>query len=130
MLGLGVTLALIVLAGASGTAAAAPGAPGLGADPPYGPPLTTIKLTGTGFCAAPCGPIRLTIANVRVDASTPTWQPDGTFITFARVPGSARPGDIPVVASQTDAGGQEIVARARFSVTPNVPAPTLYPAPT
>src|SRR2546430_445004 len=130
MVGIGVLLAVIILAAAPGSAAAEPGAPGLGVDPPYGPPLTTVKLTGTGFCPAPCGPIQLTIASVRVDTGPFTWPADHTFTVLARVPGSARPGDVPVVATQTDATGQQIAARARFSVTINVTAPVHYPPPT
>jgi hypothetical protein len=122
-------LALLTVTRCAGTADAAT-APGLGVDPPYGPPLTIIKLSGTGFCPAPCGPIQITIASVRVDSASLTWHPNRTFTAFAQVPGSARPGDVPVVATQTDNNGQQVAARTRFAVTINAPAPKHYPTPT
>lgn len=124
-----VLVALLITTGCVAAADAAP-APGLGINPPYGPPLTTVKLTGTGFCAAPCGAVHITVASVRVDSSNLTWHPDRTFTVIVQVPGSARPGGVPVVATQTDRAGNQVSARTQFAVTINVPAPTRYPTPT
>jgi hypothetical protein len=115
--------AFTLLIGGAARAAATPPVPGLAVDPTYGPPLTTIKVTGQGFCSS-CGPVQIQIANVGVDSSDLTWNPDGTFTAFVRVPGSARPGDDPVVAKQTP-----VTARTTFTVTTSVPAPTSYPTP-
>jgi hypothetical protein len=121
--------ALLSGAGAWAGPAGATPAPGLGIDPTYGPPLTIVKLTGTGFCPPPCGAVQITISFVRVDSSNLTWHRDGTFTILVQVPGSARPGSVPVVASQTDAKDQQLVARTSFQLTVNVPAPTHYPTP-
>jgi hypothetical protein len=118
--------ALAVMVGAAGPSAA--DAPGVAVDPAYGPPLTTIKVTGAHFCGSPCGPAAIVIANLTVADNIPV-SPDGTFTTFVRVPGTARPGAVPVLVSQTAASGATQTARDDFTVTVSTPAPTIYPPP-
>ena len=116
---------LIALAGPLGPAAAATAAPGVAVDPGYGPPLATVKVIGSGFCPPPCGPVAINFAGIYVTADVAV-DSNGAFSTIVQVPGSARPGQVAVVASQR--GGP--VARTSFTVTINAPAPTQYPRPT
>jgi hypothetical protein len=115
--------------GFAGTAASAP-VPGLAIDPTGGSPLTTLKITGQGFCkpGPTCGPVSITIAYVQVDSSRLTWTSPTMFTGFVRVPGSARPGADPVIAQQT-VDGKQVTARTAFNVATGVPAPTSYTTP-
>ena len=97
---------------------------GVFVDPGYGPPLAFVKVAGTGFCPAPCGPVLLRLAGVYVQSDVPVAR-DGTFAVVVQVPGSARPGPAAVVADQADT-----TARGTFTVTISVAAPTRYPRPT
>jgi len=102
--------------------------PGVGIDPTSGPPLTTIKVDGQGFCGPPCSPVSIVIGTLHVDDSVPVGS-DGTFRVFVQVPGAVRSGQAPVIVSTTDADGNTISARTDFDVTPSRPAPTIYPPP-
>jgi hypothetical protein len=118
--------AAIVLAMPAGPAAAAVRA--IAVDPTTGPPLTTIKVTGSGFCAAPCGPVSISVGSLYVSSGV-TVASDGTFTTFIRIPGTARPGPVDVIATQTGSDGGSGEARSTFTVTINQPAPKSYPPP-
>ena len=120
-----VLVALVALVGPLGPAAAATAASGVAVDPGYGPPLATVKVIGSGFCPPPCGPVAIKFAGIYVTADVAVDR-NGAFSTIVQVPGSARPGQVAVVASQP--GGP--VARTSFTVTINAPAPTQYPRPT
>ena len=120
-----VLVALVALVGPLGPAAAATAASGVAVDPGYGPPLATVKVIGSGFCPPPCGPVAIKFAGIYVTGDVAVDR-NGAFSTIVQVPGSARPGQVAVVASQP--GGP--VARTSFTVTINAPAPTQYPRPT
>ena len=124
------SLTLLVAVWGSMSAAASAATPGLAVNPNGGPPLTTIKITGQGFCKAgpSCGPVSITIAYVQVDSSDLTWTSGTSFTGFVRVPGSARPGADAVVAEQT-VNGNQVMARTTFNVATGIPAPTSYPTP-
>lgn len=115
-------LLLLVIAGSLGigTAGAAP-LPTITADPGYGPPLTTVQVTGRAFCTS-CGPVALSVSALNVD--TAPVRADGTFSRVVRIPGSTRPGAVTIAATQGTA-----TARTTFTVTVFQPAPTTYPAP-
>ncbi len=95
--------------------------------PPGGPPGTIIRVTGTGFCAAPCGPVRIQVGTSPVAGDVPITS-DGRFGVEVQVPESAREGDVPVVASQRDANGVELVGRTVFVVMFGAPPRVQPPA--
>ncbi len=124
----------VAIAGLTATllAAAVPAAPSYAADQPnptvaidpgYGPPLSTVKVSGYGFCAAPCPNVNINIAGVYVANTTVTAK--GRFSALVQIPGSARPGSTPVIASQTN----QLHGRTTFTVTISAPAPHSYPRP-
>jgi len=119
--------ALVITASSGDVAGASTAA--IAINPTYGPPLTTLKLNGSGFCQSPCSPVSVTIASLNV-ASGVAVNGQGRFKVFVRVPGSARPGPVTVAASQTDRSGNTVSAQSTFTVTINVPPPTRYPPPT
>jgi hypothetical protein len=120
-------VALAVVLSATGSAGAP--ASGVAVDPAYGPPLTNVKVSGTGFCRTGCSAVSISVGSLFV-ASDVAVQADGTFSTIMRMPGTVRPGDVTITASQTDQSGATASARTTFSVTTGSPAPTQYPAPT
>ena len=105
------------------TASASP-YPGVAIDPSYGPPLSAAKITGSGFCAASCGPVAINFAGVYV--ASIAVRADGSFSFLVQVPGSARPGTAAVIASQT----AQPSARTTFTVTISAGPPRKYPQPT
>ncbi len=115
--------AMVALVGPLGPAAAATAASGVAVDPGYGPPLATVKVIGSGF--RPPGPVAINFAGIYVTADVAV-DSNGAFSTIVQVPGSARPGQVAVVASQPNSPD----ARTSFTVTINAPAPTQYPRPT
>jgi hypothetical protein len=84
--------------------------------PPSGPPGTTIRVTGTGFCAEPCERVRIQVGTFLVAADVPVTD-DGRFGVEVEVPTTIRPGEVPVLASQHDPNGVELVGRSAFVVT-------------
>jgi hypothetical protein len=88
--------------------------------PQTGPPGTIIRVAGTGFCAAPCGPVRIAVGSFPVGDEVPITL-DGRFGVEVRVPETAREGEVPVVASQRDANGVELVGRTVFVVMLGAP---------
>src|SRR5437899_2156048 len=78
--------------------------PSIGVDPASGPPLTVVKVTGIGYCPAPCSAVTIKIDTLNVATGVPV-DGDGSFTAFVRVPGSVRPGAVAVIASQTDGNG-------------------------
>lgn len=106
--------------------AAATDAAGVAVDPVYGPPLITIKVSGAQFCGPPCGPVAIAFGSLSV-ADGIGVNPDGSFTAFVRVPGTVRPGAVPVIASQTQANGAATSAQTDYTVTVSTPAPTSYP---
>jgi hypothetical protein len=118
--------AAIVLTMPAGPATAAVRA--IAVDPTTGPPLTTIKVTGSGFCPPPCGTVSISVGSLYVSSAI-TVASDGTFSTFIRIPGTVRPGPVDVIATQTTSDGGSGEARSTFMVTINQPAPKSYPPP-
>jgi hypothetical protein len=102
--------------------------PAVAIDPASGPPLTTIKVSGSSFCPPPCSPVSILVDNVHVDDNVAVGA-DGSFSTFVQVPGGTSAGPTPVAATQTDAEGNPASAQTDFNVTPNQPAPVQYPPP-
>jgi hypothetical protein len=118
------TAALALLYG--GTAEAAVRA--IGVSPATGPPLATVRITGSGFCPPPCGPVAISIGSLYV-ASNITIRPSGGFQVFVRMPGTVRPGPVAITATQTIKGGRVESAQTTFTVTPGQPPPITYPPP-
>ena len=120
--------AIVLVAGAPAFAAPAFAAPGMVIDPASGPPLATIKVTGSGFCMSPCSAVTIEIGLLIVESNVPV-DSAGQFTTFVQVPDTTRPPVAPVIASQTDAGGNLIQTRRSFTVTVSQPPPVVYPPP-
>jgi len=118
---------LAVFAGWYG-AGAAHADPSIAIDPRSGPPLTTIKVSGSGFCGAPCSPVSILVDNLHVDDNVAV-DGSGNFSTFVQIPGGTSAGHTPVMATQSDAAGNPSTAQTDFNVTPNQPAPVQYPPP-
>ena len=118
-----IALAVVLAAGAPAFAA-----PGMVIDPASGPPLATIKVTGSGFCVSPSSAVTIEIGLLIVESNVPV-DSAGQFTTFVQVPDTTRPPVAPVIASQTDAGGNPIQTRRSFTVTVSQPPPVVYPPP-
>jgi len=84
--------------------------------PPSGPPGTIIKVTGSGFCPAPCEPVHIFVGPAPVGQDVPIT-PDGRFGAEVQVPEGLRQGETPVVAVQHDTNGEELLGRTVFVVT-------------
>ncbi len=102
--------------------------PGLVVDPLSGPPGTTLKLVGGGFCPPPCSPVTISVGSLIVESGVPV-DATGGFTTFVVVPDSTRPPTAPVTAAQTTAASTPVSSRQIFTVTVSRPAPVLYPRP-
>ena len=121
-----VTIVLALVLSATGSAAAP--ASGVAVDPTYGTPLTVVNVTGTGFCHSGCSAVSISVGSLFV-ASDVAVQNDGSFSKVIRMPGTVRPGEVAITASQTDQNGAPTSARTTFTVTTGTPAPTQYPTP-
>jgi hypothetical protein len=84
--------------------------------PPSGPPGTIIKVTGSGFCAAPCEPVHIFVGPAPVGDDVPITA-DGRFGVEVQVPEGIRQGEQPVVAVQHDTNGADLLGRTVFMVT-------------
>lgn len=118
-------LVVAILSSASPAGAAEPS---IAVDPGTGPPLTTIKVIGLGFCGPPCGPVSIIIGTLDV-ADGVTVGAGNSFTAFVQVPGVTRSGSNPVIAIQTASDGTTLSGRTTFGVTVSRPAPTYYPPP-
>lgn len=119
-------VAALALLSAGGPAGAA--TPGLAVDPPSAPPLATLKVTGSGFCPVPCSTVTITIGVLTVETGVAV-DAAGRFETFVQIPDTTRPPEAPVIASQSDAGGSQVQARATLTVTVGQPPSVVYPTP-
>lgn len=122
--------ALVFLVAAAGAAAPAAAAqPRMIIAPTEGSPGTPVTIDGSGFCGqSACSTVRVLFGGVPV-ATDVRVSPNGTFHAEGVVPGGSPPGDIFVVATQTDASGAEIRAEGGFTLT-FPPPTTVVPQPT
>jgi len=85
----------------------------IGISPAGGPPLSTVQVSGQGFCPT-CGMITISMNSQTIghaDADT-----NGQFSTSVQVPGTVSPGQNTVTASQNGQGGNTITARDSYYV--------------
>jgi hypothetical protein len=101
-------------AGGSAAAAVAPPAPSIAVDPSGGHPLDSVTVSGSSFCAT-CGPVQIRVDFQPVGSATPSG--DGTFSALVQIPGTVRPEQIPIDATQTATSGTPTTARTWFTVT-------------
>jgi hypothetical protein len=73
-----------------------------------------------------CDPVHVVIGTLQVAQAIPVGT-DGRFTTDVQVPGTVRPGQVAVIASQRDTTGTEQTGRTVFTVTISAPAPTRIP---
>lgn len=126
-------LRLLAGAFACGVAAAALGTampafatgPAIQIRPPYGPPMTVVKIVGAAFCPKPCSPVSIRVSSLYVANDVPVSS-GGHFTAIVRIPDSVSPGANQVVAQQSDAHGANRTAYGTFTVTVGQPAPTHY----
>lgn len=118
----------VCLPAAAVPAASAATVPTIVVDPTYGPPLTTLRVTGRSFCPAPCSPVSISAGSLILEAGVAV-DAGGRFTTFIRLPGTVRPGEVTISASQTTRTGSPVQASTTFTVTISVPAPKTYPPP-
>ena len=93
-------------------------------------PGATLQIHGSGFCGEPgCSPVTIYIDGLTASDDL-TVASDGTFSGEAMVPAADPVGDdIPIVAVQTDADGNEIQAHSSFSSSNRPPTDEILPDP-
>jgi hypothetical protein len=119
-------LAAGFLGGLGVSAAWAQTEPTLQVSPTSGAVGTTVRIGGQGFCpSAGCSSVQVSFAGIVV-ADGVKVDPDGGFTLTATVPGGISPGEVSIVATQTNSSGQQGVAISTFQVT--LTAPTSSPS--
>ena len=119
-------LAAGFLGGLGVSAAWAQAQPTLQVSPTSGTVGTTVRIGGQGFCpSAGCSSVQVSFAGVVV-ADGVKVDPGGGFTLTATVPGGVSPGEVSIVATQTNSSGQQGVAITTFQVT--LTAPTSSPS--
>src|SRR5438128_1572537 len=82
---LSVVAALVTAYTPGATAGASAAGPAIQVSPPYGPPMTVIKVTGVGFCTTGCGSVSVLIGALYVVNDVKVGS-DGRFSTTVQVP--------------------------------------------
>ncbi len=86
----------------------------IGVSPNYGPPLSSIKVMGEGFCTS-CGPVNVGMNGIIINYGVPVDK-YGQFSVLIEIPDSERPGANTVFANQN---GNNLNATTRFEVVIN-----------
>src|SRR5207302_7287943 len=109
--GIWLAAAAVAVFAPTGGGVEAAGAPSITITPNSGPPGTTVKVVGQGFCPSPspCTAITIKVGILPVATDIPVGA-DGRFTTCVDIPGTVRPPTANVAASQADQNGATVSA--------------------